>query len=84
MSLQCLRLNQKALSETSTGQIVNIISNDVSRFDSSAIYPHYLIIGPLQAIITGVILYFYVIGPSCLAGMAILILFAPFQSVIQK
>jgi len=73
-------LNQKALNEISTGQIVNLMSNDIARFDSSAIYLHYLYIGPLQAIIVTLILYFYVIGPSCLAGMAILILFAPFQS----
>lgn len=71
-----------ALSETSTGQIVNLMSNDVGRFDSSAIYLHYLYIGPIQAVIVAVVLYFYVIGPSCLAGMAILIFFAPFQSNI--
>jgi len=71
-----------ALSETSTGQIVNLMSNDVGRFDSTAIYLHYLFIGPLQAIVVVVILYFYVIGPSCLAGLVILILFVPFQSMI--
>jgi len=54
----------------------------VGRFDSFAIYLHYLFIGPIQAIIVAVILYFYVIGPSCLAGMGILIFFAPFQSII--
>jgi len=82
-NLQCLRLSQKALSETNTGQIVNFLSNDVGRFDSSAIYLHYLYIGPIQAAVVTVILYCYVIGPSCLAGIAILIFFFPFQSIIR-
>lgn len=72
-------LSQKALGQTTIGQMVNIMSNDVNRFDFSVIFLHYLWIGPVQMLITAGILY-SVIGPSCLAGLAILILFVPLQS----
>jgi len=77
--LQCLKLSQGSLGQTTIGQMVNIMSNDVNRFDMSVLFLHYLWVGPLQALITTVILMF-VIGPSCLVGLAILILFAPLQS----
>ena len=67
------------MGQTTIGQMVNIMSNDVNRFDMSVLFLHYLWVGPLQALITTVILMF-VIGPSCLVGLAILILFAPLQS----
>ena len=78
--LKSLRLSQKALGQTTIGQMVNLMSNDVNRFDFSVIFLHYLWIGPIQTLITAVILY-NVIGPSCLAGLAILILFVPLQSI---
>ena len=77
--LQCLLLSQKALGETTIGQMVNLMSNDVNRFDFSVIFLHYLWVGPLQTLISTIILL-YVIGPSCLVGLAVLILFVPLQS----
>lgn len=58
--------------------MVNLLSNDVNRFDLSVLFLHYLWVGPLQAIIiTGILLY--LIGPSCLAGLSVVILFVPLQ-----
>lgn len=77
-----MRLNQNTLATTNVGQVANLMTNDAGIFEKvTVIYPHYLIIGPLQAIITTWILYNYVVGSSCFAGMAILILFAPIQGI---
>ena len=45
---QALRLSKAAMSQTTVGQMVNLLSNDVNRCDSSVIFLNYLWIGPLQ------------------------------------
>lgn len=73
-------MGQNALDKTDVGQVVNIMSNDAGRFDQPVMFrAPYIIVAPLQALISTVILYFF-IGPSCLIGIAILVLCAPFQS----
>ena len=67
------------LGKTTIGQMVNLMPNDVSRFDWCLMFLHYLWVGPLQTLIITCILLF-VLGPSCLIGIAILILFVPLQS----
>ena len=74
-------LSQKALGQTSIGQMVNLLSNDVNHFDTSVLFLHYLWVGPLQPLIRMTILY-HLIGPSCLAGFSFLILFIPLQGQI--
>ncbi len=76
---KCMVLSQKSLGQTTIGQMVNIMSNDVNRFDVSVLFLHYLWVGPLQAIVTTIVLLF-VLGPSCLVGLAVLVLFVPLQS----
>ena len=71
------------MGQTTIGQMVNIMSNDVNRFDFSVIFLHYLWVGPLQTLISTIILL-YVIGPSCLVGLSVLILFVPLQSIDFK
>ncbi|XP_050734387.1 ATP-binding cassette sub-family C member 4-like isoform X2 [Eriocheir sinensis] len=80
---KALRLSKAALGKTTTGQMVNLLSNDVSRFDTSAIFLHYIWIGPLQTFIVLGILW-NEIGPSCLAGIMLLLLFVPFQTWLGR
>ncbi|XP_069987945.1 ATP-binding cassette sub-family C member 4 isoform X1 [Penaeus vannamei] len=80
---KALRLSKAALGKTTIGQMVNLLSNDVNRFDTSVIFIHYLWIGPLQTAIVLAILW-QELGPSCLAGIMLLILFVPLQSWMGK
>ncbi|XP_038064939.1 multidrug resistance-associated protein 4-like [Patiria miniata] len=80
---KALRLSNLALGETTIGQLVNILSNDVNRFDLVAVFIHYLWIAPLQ--LTAVVaLAWREIGVSCLAGISILIFMAPLQGYMAK
>uniref|UniRef100_A0A452EG50 Multidrug resistance-associated protein 4 n=1 Tax=Capra hircus TaxID=9925 RepID=A0A452EG50_CAPHI len=76
-----LRLSSSAMGKTTTGQIVNLLSNDVNRFDQVMIFLHYLWVGPLQAIAVTALLWME-IGISCLAGMAVLVILLLLQSCI--
>ncbi|XP_060989225.1 ATP-binding cassette sub-family C member 4-like isoform X4 [Dama dama] len=80
---KALRLSSSAMGKTTTGQIVNLLSNDVSRFDQVMMFLHYLWVGPLQAIAVTALLWME-IGMSCLAGMAVLIILLLLQSCIGK
>lgn len=67
-----------ALGETAAGQVVNLMSNDVNRFDAAVVFIHYLWIGPLE---TCVMTYFMwnEVGLSAVIGVASLLLFIPLQ-----
>ncbi|XP_026524765.1 multidrug resistance-associated protein 4 [Notechis scutatus] len=80
---KALRLSNAAMSKTTTGQIVNLLSNDVNKFDQVTIFLHFLWAGPVQAIAVTVLLWLE-IGPSCLAGMAVLIILLPLQTCIGR
>ncbi|KAM9609979.1 ATP-binding cassette sub-family C member 4 isoform 4-T4 [Trichechus inunguis] len=80
---KALHLSNAALGKTTTGQIVNLLSNDVNKFDQVTIFLHFLWAGPLQAIAVTVLLWME-IGISCLAGMAVVIILLPLQSCIGK
>lgn len=64
------------------GQMVNLLSNDVSRFDTSSFYLHYLWMGPLQAVMVTYFLW-QEIGVSSVLGVATLIMIIPLQG-LQK
>uniref|UniRef100_A0A8C1I0L0 Cystic fibrosis transmembrane conductance regulator n=1 Tax=Cyprinus carpio carpio TaxID=630221 RepID=A0A8C1I0L0_CYPCA len=80
---KALCLSATAMGQTTTGQIVNLLSNDVNKFDELTIFLHFLWVGPLQA--AAVIgLLWQEIGASCLAGMAVLIFLMPLQTMFGK
>ncbi|XP_052505903.1 ATP-binding cassette sub-family C member 4-like [Budorcas taxicolor] len=74
-----LHLSSSAMRKTTTGQIVNLMSNDVNRFDQVTVFLHYLWMGPLQAVAVTALLWME-IGMSCFAGMAVLIILLLLQS----
>ncbi|XP_022093418.1 multidrug resistance-associated protein 4-like [Acanthaster planci] len=80
---KALKLSNIALGETTIGQLVNILSNDVNRFDMAFNFAHYLWIAPFQLIVL-FLLCWREIGVSCLAGLSVLILMAPLQCYAGK
>lgn len=77
--LQALKLSKTSLGETTVGQLVNLLSNDVNRFDSAINLLHYLWIAPVQ---TAIVTYFMfqVMGWSSFIGVLFLLLLIPLQS----
>uniref|UniRef100_A0A8C4HKW0 Cystic fibrosis transmembrane conductance regulator n=1 Tax=Dicentrarchus labrax TaxID=13489 RepID=A0A8C4HKW0_DICLA len=72
-----------AMGKTTTGQIVNLLSNDVNKFDDVTIFLHFLWVGPLQAAAVVGLLWLE-IGPSCLAGMVVLMFLMPVQTMFGR
>lgn len=76
---KALKLSKSSMADTTIGQMVNLLSNDVSRFEYSAQHMHNLWLAPTQAIVIMCLLYTYV-GPTGLVGIIFLLAFIPFQS----
>lgn len=54
---KALRLSKTALGNTTAGQVVNLISNDVGRLDLAMIFIHYLWVGPLETVLITYLMY---------------------------
>lgn len=80
---KALRLSKTALGETTVGQVVNLLSNDVNRFDSVVIFLNYLWMGPFQTILVTYFLW-QEIGVSSIIGVGILLIAIPIQGWIGK
>ncbi|XP_039260712.2 ATP-binding cassette sub-family C member 4-like isoform X1 [Styela clava] len=78
MYKKTLRLSQKSLKDTTTGQIVNLGATDVLHFDAFFIYFNYLWLVPLQRIVVGILLW-QEFGIAILAGIGVLVLFMILQ-----
>lgn len=69
---------------SNTGRIMNLASNDVDRYVLAALFINYLIWAPLQSIgilVTG----WWIMGPAFAAGFALLLfVFMPFQIYLSK
>ncbi|KAJ1514976.1 Multidrug resistance-associated protein 1 [Coelomomyces lativittatus] len=81
---KALRLSLKARTQTyHPGKIINIISTDTVRLDFVTPYLHMLWSSPLQiVVILGLLIQ--LLGPSALAGFALMVIFLPFQGIIMK
>lgn len=77
---QALRLSKPALGETTVGQAVNLLSNDVARFDRTFLVMAFLVIAPVETVI---IVYFMwgKIGISAVIGVVGILLVIPVQGM---
>ncbi|KAF5273609.1 hypothetical protein FQR65_LT04608 [Abscondita terminalis] len=80
---KALKLNHSAFGDTTVGQMINLLSNDVGIFDRFTAVHHCVYVGPAQLILFTYLMYSE-IGPSAFIGVSVLILFIPFQGLMGK
>ncbi|XP_018579794.1 probable multidrug resistance-associated protein lethal(2)03659 isoform X2 [Anoplophora glabripennis] len=79
-----LKLSQASLGQTAAGQLVNLLSNDVQRFDQASIYLHYIWLMPLQCA-AGFYVMYRSVGVAAFAGMTAMVLEAiPLQGYLSN
>lgn len=71
---KALRITLLALESTTSGQIVNLITNDVNKFDNAFYYLQYVYIAPLQTLVVFVLLATFFMGFGATSLGAILVL----------
>ncbi|KAJ8733841.1 hypothetical protein PYW07_014392 [Mythimna separata] len=75
---KALKVNIQATSESSGGLVLNLMANDVNRFDTGPLFAHYLWIGPLETLLMTVYLY-REMGMPAVYGSLIILAVIPFQ-----
>lgn len=80
---KALKLSKTALGQTTAGQVVNLLSNDVNRFDVSLIFAHQLWVGPLETLACTYFMYMQV-SEAAAIGVLVLIMFVPIQIYLGK
>lgn len=80
---KALRLSKTALGETAPGKVVNLVANDVNRFDLVSIFIHYMWSAPLSGLIVAYFLYTEA-GYAGLIGIAAVFVVVPIQSYTGK
>lgn len=73
-----LSLPKAAVSEGMNGKVINLLSNDLTRFEIAMAFFHDIWKGPLEAILFGYFIY-REIGIGAIIGIAFLLSFIPLQ-----
>ncbi|XP_012339560.1 multidrug resistance-associated protein 4 [Apis florea] len=80
---KALRLSKTALGETAPGKVVNLVANDVNRFDLVSIFIHHMWSAPISMLIIAYFLYTEA-GYAGLIGIAAVSVVVPIQSYTGK
>lgn len=67
-----------SLEESTVGQAINLMSNDVNKFDTGLLLIHYAWISPMMSIAITYLMWLE-IGFSCLFGVFVVIMIIPVQ-----
>nr|CAD7441513.1 unnamed protein product [Timema bartmani] len=79
-----LKLSMVSSGKTTTGWLVNLLSNDVNRFDMVTLFLHFIWIAPLQVLLVTYFFWQYV-GVAAFIGVAFIFLQTiPVQSYMSK
>ncbi|XP_067135109.1 ATP-binding cassette sub-family C member 4-like [Centruroides vittatus] len=80
---KAIRLSPSSLGKSNVGQMVNLLANDVCKFNTNMFYFPYLFTNPFLVIVTIVMLWQYY-GWTILAGFLVIFLFIPIQIALSK
>ncbi|XP_058839982.1 ATP-binding cassette sub-family C member 4-like [Topomyia yanbarensis] len=80
---KALRITKAAGTDGLTGQVINLMSNDVAKFDTAASFVHDTWKGPIELVVFGYLIYRQ-IGVAGLIGIAFLLSFIPLQAWVGK
>lgn len=75
---KALRLTKSMAEDGQNGKIINLLSNDLAKFDNMIAYFHEIWKGPLEAFVFLIVMYTE-IGIAAVVGMAFLLSFIPLQ-----
>ncbi|XP_074031100.1 LOW QUALITY PROTEIN: probable multidrug resistance-associated protein lethal(2)03659 [Leptinotarsa decemlineata] len=78
---KAMRLSTSALAETTIGQMVNLLTNDVGRFDQATHFIHHLWMAPTELFVVMYLCYNNV-GYTGLTGILFLLLSIPLQTLL--
>uniref|UniRef100_A0A915JSI6 ABC transmembrane type-1 domain-containing protein n=1 Tax=Romanomermis culicivorax TaxID=13658 RepID=A0A915JSI6_ROMCU len=78
-----LKLNNAALREIEVGKIVNLLSNDVNRFDQAVLFLPFIWVAPLSLVLY-LIFTWYEMGLSYVAGFLALLILNPCQMYMSR
>ncbi|GAB0088829.1 multidrug resistance-associated protein 4 [Sergentomyia squamirostris] len=79
-----VRISKKAAGKTSTGYLVNLLSNDVSRLDFVFQFMHYVWILPFQSILIGYLIWRQVGWASLVGVLGLLLKTIPVQTGLSR
>ncbi|CAG9107278.1 unnamed protein product [Plutella xylostella] len=75
---KALKVSSQAMTESSAGLVVNLMANDVNRFDTGPLFLHYLWIGPVETVLMTAFLYRQ-LGMPAIYGSIVVFAVIPFQ-----
>jgi ATP-binding cassette subfamily C (CFTR/MRP) protein 4 len=76
-------LKMSNIDHETTGQLINMVSNDAARIESSVYLISYILIAPLEAL-SVIFLLIYLIDLTVLSGLTLLVLALPLQAILGK
>ncbi|XP_061390091.1 ATP-binding cassette sub-family C member 4 [Musca vetustissima] len=80
---KCLKLSKSASNDALRGRAINILSNDLGRFDVALCFLHDVWKGPAESVLIGYLMY-REIGISAVIGVAFMLSFIPLQAWAAK
>lgn len=84
LNRKMLKLSHAAMGQITAGHLVNLLSNDVNRFDIGLPFVQYFWVMPIQLII-GIVIVWYQVGVSAITGIvAMVIITIPIQGFLGK